>query len=92
MIVVRIERWRDSSGRNTETLGVLKIVDDRTGNEDVSNLEVTVETNGKTSRSMRVEGHRNAGGFWLLVYDVLKQLIRPTVSFASGSKPSVPPR
>jgi hypothetical protein len=92
MIVIRVERWKDPHAKQREVLGTLKIAEDPTSTEEVGNFEVTVGQTGKTTRSMRVEGHRRAGGIWLLAFDVLKQLVRPTVAFSSGAKPSVPPK
>lgn len=90
MLVIRVELWRDPRAKEKETLGVVKIANDQTGTEEVGNYEITVQTTGKATRTFRLEGHRRAGGFWLLALQVLQQFLRPTVQF-SGSKPSVPP-
>lgn len=90
MLVISVEMWGDPAGRSRETVGRIKIVDDETGTEDASNYEVSVATKGKGTRTFRIENHRRASGFWLLAFEVLKQFVKPTVTF-SGNKPSVPP-
>lgn len=92
MIVVTVERWDDPHGHGRTPLGRIKITNDSTGTEEVGNYEVSVATKGKTTQHLRIEGHRRAGGFWLLAMEALKKFVHPTVTFGSGGRPSVPPR
>lgn len=66
-----------------DLLGGIKVTDDQTGSEDLANYEVVVETAGKAVRTFRLENHRRAGGIWLLAFQVLQLIVRPTVTMGS---------